>query len=133
MVLWKLRVISIEQDFLLLFCNDFLVFKIQKALFLEYFLIEFIFISSGKEEDSPIPLKATLARSATRRNTRKVPPITSNDKYSVKDDDVDSAYAASLESTLEAESHSEVSVGRRGLGCARCRLGCTGCSGGLVG
>ena len=67
-----------------------------------------ICFSAGKEEDSPIPLKATLARSATRRNTRKVPPISSTDKYISKDDDVDSAYAASLESTLEAESHSEV-------------------------
>ena len=64
----------------------------------------------GKDEDSPIPLKATLARSATRRPTKKVPPISSSDKYSIRDDDVDSAYAASLESTLEAESHREVSI-----------------------
>lgn len=64
----------------------------------------------GKEEDSPIPLKATLARSATRRPAKKVPPISSTDKYSSRDDDVDSAYAASMESTLEAESHMEVSI-----------------------
>ncbi|KAL4238308.1 hypothetical protein ACF0H5_003020 [Mactra antiquata] len=61
----------------------------------------------GKDDESPFPSKATLARSATRRPTKKVPPISTNDKYG-RDDDVDSAYAASMESTLEAESHLEM-------------------------
>ena len=60
----------------------------------------------GRDEESPIHLKPTLARSATRRNTNKVPPIPP--KPHQRDDDGDSAYAASLESTLEAESKYEV-------------------------
>ncbi|XP_052767283.1 TOG array regulator of axonemal microtubules protein 1-like isoform X3 [Mya arenaria] len=68
----------------------------------------------AKDEESPIPLKATLARSATRRsNTKKVPPISSNN-YS-RDDDVDSAYAASLESTLEQESRHEMMPTLKGI------------------
>lgn len=63
----------------------------------------------GRDDESPFPSKATLARSATRRPTKKVPPISSSDKYS-REDDVDSAYAASMESTLEAESHLEVCI-----------------------
>ncbi|KAL3873542.1 hypothetical protein ACJMK2_036642 [Sinanodonta woodiana] len=60
----------------------------------------------AKEEDSPIPLKATIARSATRRN-KKVPPLAASFPKS-KDDDADSAYAPSLESTLEAESKNDM-------------------------
>lgn len=62
----------------------------------------------GKEEESPFPSKATLARSATRRPNKKVPPISGSDKYGSRDDDADSAYATSLGSTLEAESRDEM-------------------------
>lgn len=69
---------------------------------------------TGKDDESPIPTKAALARSATKRSTpKKVPPITtaqSSDRLSghQREDDGDSAYATSLESTLAEESHLEV-------------------------
>ncbi|KAH3848001.1 hypothetical protein DPMN_090337, partial [Dreissena polymorpha] len=68
----------------------------------------------GKDEESPIPLKATLARSATRRTNKKVPPISSSSNYG-RDDDADSAYATSLESTLEAESKKEMMSSLKGI------------------
>lgn len=53
------------------------------------------------EDETPIFLKPTLARgSATRRKSPKVPPIntSSSPSYSnIRDDDSDSAYAASLD------------------------------------
>ncbi|XP_060604463.1 TOG array regulator of axonemal microtubules protein 1-like isoform X2 [Ruditapes philippinarum] len=69
----------------------------------------------GKDDESPFPSKATLARSATRRPTKKVPPISSSDKHSSRDDDADSAYATSLGSTLEAESHIEMMSSLKGI------------------
>lgn len=71
---------------------------------------------TGKDDESPIPTKAALARSATKRSTpKKVPPITtaqSSERLGghQREDDGDSAYATSLESTLAEESHMEVRV-----------------------
>lgn len=61
------------------------------------------------EDESPIPLKATLARgSTTHRSSSKVPPIapSSERAASLQDDDTDSAYSISTGST-----HSRVSTG----------------------
>ncbi|XP_069117055.1 TOG array regulator of axonemal microtubules protein 1-like isoform X2 [Argopecten irradians] len=70
-------------------------------------------------DESPIPLKPTLARSATKRSTKKVPPISTaqSDKFSSmhKEDDSDSAYAASLESNMEKESHQEMMKSLQGI------------------
>ena len=68
---------------------------------------------TGKDDESPIPTKAALARSATKRSTpKKVPPIPAQSTERLishqRDDDGDSAYATSLESTLAEESHLEV-------------------------
>ncbi|XP_033734245.1 TOG array regulator of axonemal microtubules protein 1-like isoform X1 [Pecten maximus] len=69
-------------------------------------------VPKASNDESPIPLKPTLARSATKRSTKKVPPISTaqSDKFSSihKEDDTDSAYAASLESNMEKESHQEM-------------------------
>lgn len=96
---------------------DFLRYRYVISINAGHFrFIIFILIMSvllGREDESPIPLKPALARSATRRPTnKKVPPITAHSEkfISSNEDDVDSAYAASLESTLEAESHSEVNI-----------------------
>ncbi|VDI47260.1 Hypothetical predicted protein [Mytilus galloprovincialis] len=67
----------------------------------------------GKDDESPIPTKAALARSATKRSTpKKVPPIPAQSTERLishqRDDDGDSAYATSLESTLAEESHLEM-------------------------
>ena len=72
-----------------------------------------IIFFAAKDDESPIPTKAALARSATKRSTpKKVPPIIaqSTDRMVVqqREDDGDSAYATSLESTLADESHMEV-------------------------
>ncbi|XP_071163833.1 TOG array regulator of axonemal microtubules protein 1-like isoform X35 [Mytilus edulis] len=66
-----------------------------------------------KDDESPIPTKAALARSATKRSTpKKVPPIPAQSTERLishqRDDDGDSAYATSLESTLAEESHLEM-------------------------
>ncbi|XP_064599948.1 TOG array regulator of axonemal microtubules protein 1-like isoform X2 [Liolophura sinensis] len=61
------------------------------------------------QDDTPIPLKPTLARgSATQRS--KVPPIIpSGDKYQTpRDEDRDSAYAPSLEGTADLENQAEM-------------------------
>lgn len=63
------------------------------------------------QDDTPIPLKPTLARgSATQRS--KVPPIIpSSDKYQTpRDEDRDSAYAPSLEGTADLENQAEVGL-----------------------
>ncbi|XP_021373812.1 TOG array regulator of axonemal microtubules protein 1-like isoform X3 [Mizuhopecten yessoensis] len=69
-------------------------------------------VPKTSNDESPIPLKPTLARSATKRSTKKVPPISTaqSDKFASmpKEDDSDSAYAASLESNMEKESHQEM-------------------------
>ncbi|CAC5385590.1 unnamed protein product [Mytilus coruscus] len=67
----------------------------------------------GKDDESPIPTKAALARSATKRSTpKKVPPIPAQSTERLvshqREDDGDSAYATSLESTLAEESHLEM-------------------------
>ncbi|XP_052097633.1 TOG array regulator of axonemal microtubules protein 1-like isoform X9 [Mytilus californianus] len=67
----------------------------------------------GKDDESPIPTKAALARSATKRSTpKKVPPIPAQSTERLvshqREDDGDSAYATSLESTLAEESHMEM-------------------------
>ncbi|XP_052097634.1 TOG array regulator of axonemal microtubules protein 1-like isoform X10 [Mytilus californianus] len=66
-----------------------------------------------KDDESPIPTKAALARSATKRSTpKKVPPIPAQSTERLvshqREDDGDSAYATSLESTLAEESHMEM-------------------------
>ncbi|XP_046334280.2 TOG array regulator of axonemal microtubules protein 1-like isoform X3 [Haliotis rufescens] len=68
--------------------------------------------SRTDEDETPIFLKPTLARgSATRRKSPKVPPIntSSSPSYSnIRDDDSDSAYAASLDDVGGQEMQSSL-------------------------
>uniref|UniRef100_A0A8W8HWP7 Uncharacterized protein n=1 Tax=Magallana gigas TaxID=29159 RepID=A0A8W8HWP7_MAGGI len=61
-------------------------------------------------DESPFPSKPALARSATRRPTKRVPPIAAaqSERFSSKEDDQDSAYEDSLERGLFDESKSEM-------------------------
>lgn len=63
-------------------------------------------------DESPFPSKPALARSATRRPTKRVPPIAAaqSERFSSKEDDQDSAYEDSLERGLFDESKSEVKL-----------------------
>ncbi|XP_078314786.1 TOG array regulator of axonemal microtubules protein 1-like isoform X3 [Crassostrea virginica] len=61
-------------------------------------------------DESPFPSKPALARSATRRPTKRVPPIAAaqSERFSSKEDDQDSAYEDSVERGLFDESKSEM-------------------------
>lgn len=73
------------------------------------FFKSFFFYCAATDE-SPFPSKPALARSATRRPTKRVPPIAAaqSERFSSKEDDQDSAYEDSVERGLFDESKSEV-------------------------
>ncbi|XP_062617825.1 TOG array regulator of axonemal microtubules protein 1-like isoform X2 [Saccostrea cucullata] len=65
----------------------------------------------GTNDESPFPSKPALARSATRRPAKRVPPIAAaqSERFSSsKEDDQDSAYEDSVERGLYDESKSEM-------------------------
>lgn len=66
------------------------------------------------EDDSPIPLKATLARgTATHRASTKVPPIpTASDRAASNDEDADSAYSFSSASSTPGRTDSLYGIRR---------------------
>ncbi|KAK3093087.1 hypothetical protein FSP39_010926 [Pinctada imbricata] len=67
--------------------------------------------TKSKDDESPFPQKPALARSATRRASKKVPPIATgySERFtSSREDDSDSAYDDTLERGLQDESKSEM-------------------------
>lgn len=90
----------------LIFCGKGLVLKRPfNCMFFKSF-----FFNCAATDESPFPSKPALARSATRRPTKRVPPIAAaqSERFSSKEDDQDSAYEDSVERGLFDESKSEV-------------------------